>query len=121
MHNAESTIQRHNVHDYLVIVQFIAYFIQCFIDDLSVKLLQAKCGCTINGRNVNHLLYADDSVLLAPFPQALQKLLIICEQNATENELTYNVKNTKYVCFISKKLGEMYIPNVYMNFIQKFG
>ena len=37
-----------------------------------------KIGCNFNCVYVNHLVYADDTILLAPSPSALQKLLKCC-------------------------------------------
>ena len=42
---------------------------------------------------VNHLIYADNSVILAPTPQALQKLLHIYV-NHMQMMLMYNTKKT---------------------------
>ena len=42
-----------------------------YIDDLSTGFTKFKIGCNFNGVFVNHLVYADDTVLLAPSPSAL--------------------------------------------------
>jgi hypothetical protein len=86
-----------------------------FIDDLSVQLSGSKIGCTMNNVFFNNLNYADDSVLLAPSPSALQKLLKICEDFAVSNDMTYNVRKTVCVCFQSIKLCNLPIPTVYLN------
>ena len=65
-----------------------------FMDDLSVQLNRVQIGCHINNVSFNHLFYADDSVILAPTPLALQKLLNICDDFAKTNELMYNTKKT---------------------------
>ena len=50
-----------------------------YLDSLSVKLSASGVGCTFNSKCFNHLVYADDTVLLAPSPKALQQSLInIC-------------------------------------------
>ena len=54
-----------------------------FMNDVSVQLSQLFSGC--NAMNFNHLFYADDSVLLAPSPHALQELLDICVKYAECN------------------------------------
>ena len=41
-------------------------YFNVFVEDLSQILLQSKVGCHINGELVNHLFYADDTVLVAP-------------------------------------------------------
>ena len=48
------------------------------MDDLSVVLGYSPVGCNVNNIAMNHMFYADDSVLLAPSPRALQKLFDIC-------------------------------------------
>ena len=45
-----------------------------YIDDLSTNL----SGCIINGVFINHMMDADDSVLIAPSPAAVQKLIDCC-------------------------------------------
>ena len=42
------------------------YFIPIFVqlDQLSVKLNQESIGCFVGGKLVNHLMYADDLVLI---------------------------------------------------------
>ena len=58
---------------------------------MSVNLNRIRDGCVLNDCQVNHLFYADDAVLLAPSPSAMQKLLAICDKFASEHELVYNV------------------------------
>ncbi len=68
------------------------------MDDLSVILNECRIGCNISDVYINHMFYADDSVLLAPSPLALQKMLDICYEYFCEFELKYNVK--KSVCMV---------------------
>ena len=46
---------------------------------LSSTLNDAKVGCITNGVYMNHLMYADDLVLIAPSVRALQVLLSYCD------------------------------------------
>ena len=46
----------------------------------------------------NHLVYADDTVLLAPSPKALQMLIDICVAFGIENDIVYNREDQVYVC-----------------------
>ena len=48
-----------------------------YIDELSIILNSQFFGCYINSICYNHLVYADDTVLLAPSPKALQMLIDI--------------------------------------------
>ena len=66
------------------------------MDELGTN--DAKCGCNMNEKFINHLMYADDSCIIAPSPSALQKLLNICTSFAIESSTVYNEKkDTMYV------------------------
>jgi len=75
-------------------------FFNVYMDDLSAILNTSVTGCRMNGVNYNHLMYADDLVLLAPSARALQTLLKICDMFADVNDVTYNT--TKTVCMFIK-------------------
>ena len=62
------------------------------MDNLSKKLNNSKVGCMFKDIRLNHLFYADDTVILASTPHALQYLLKICSKYAQEHELTFNIK-----------------------------
>ena len=49
-----------------------------YIDDLSVNSKMCPTGCIAGGTNVNHLMYADDIVLLSPSATGLSLLLHTC-------------------------------------------
>ena len=86
------------------------------MDDLSVKLKNAKLGCVINDTCINHLFYADDTVLMASSPYALQYLKSICEQYAKANELLFNMKKSVCMSIIPKTMSKLItVPNLYLN------
>ena len=91
------------------------YLFNLYIDDLSVKLNNVSTGCIFNGGRINHLFYADDAVLLAPSPHAMQQLLNVCDDFACEQELIYNVKKTFCVCVRPKWLKNITIPNMFLS------
>ena len=86
-----------------------------YIDELSCRLYSSKIGCVLNSTYFNHIVYADDTVLLAPSPTALQKLLDICSEYACTHSLIYNETKTKYMCIRPPKRKDLYIPNVTLN------
>ena len=86
-----------------------------YMNDLSQSLSASKVGCNINGLFINHLLYADDSCLLAPSPSALQKLLRICEEFANSNCVIFNETKTKCMVVKPKGLSRLYVPSVFLN------
>ena len=86
-----------------------------YMNDLSVKLTNLGVGCKINGIFINHLLYADDSCLLAPSPSALQQLLSLCEEFANQNTVIFNETKTKCMVVKPKNLKTLYIPAITLN------
>ena len=86
-----------------------------YIDSLSIELYASSVGCTLNTKCFNHLIYADDTVLLAPSPKALQNLINICVNFAEKHGLVYNERKTKFMCIKPAALKNMYVPNVELN------
>ena len=83
-----------------------------FVDDLSVALN----ACRGHGKVIiNHLMYADDLVILAPYVAGLSKLLSICEIFGECNDIIFNQKKSASLYFISKMLKGAHLPNVYLN------
>ena len=48
------------------------------MDGLSSSLSNTPTGCAIGGVMVNHIMYADDLVIISPSVKGLQRLLGIC-------------------------------------------
>ena len=86
-----------------------------YIDELSYTLNATPAGCKLNALRVNHLLYADDVVLLAPSPSAMQILLNTCSEFARNNELKYNVKKSVSMCIKPKWLKNMVLPDLMLD------
>ena len=68
-----------------------------------------KYGCIINGISVNHLLYADDTGLIAPSTYALQQLILSCQSFDKVNEITFNSKKCKNICISPKKKSDVHV------------
>lgn len=75
-------------------------FFNLYMDELSDKLTKSDYGCIINNVRMNHLFYADDTVVVASSPNGLQKLLDICSDYASTYELKFNAKKTH--CMVMK-------------------
>ena len=65
---------------------------QHFVDDLSVALNACRVGCCVGNVIINHLMYADDLVILAPYVAGLSKLLSICGIFGESNDIIFNQK-----------------------------
>ena len=61
------------------------------MNKLSLNLTQLGVGCIYNDIIVNHLFYADGTVLMGSSPAALQKLI-------SESEKSFN-KSVEKVCY----------------------
>lgn len=69
-----------------------------YVDGLSDILNKSNVGCIMNGTFINHLIYADDTVLIAPSAHALQILLKHCDIYAIDCDIIYNAKKTVCMC-----------------------
>ena len=81
---------------YLSERHIILKVVYCILDVLSKTLNQCNVGCHYYSICVNHLFYADDSVLIAPSPMVHKQLIDVDDKYSIENEITYNA--TKTVC-----------------------
>jgi hypothetical protein len=96
-----------------------------YIDSLSDKLSKTNAGCVLDSVCFNHLFYADDSVIMAPSPSALQQLLLVCEEYGLQYELLYNTKKTVCMAFLPKCLKKRNIPKIHLcgvelNWVQEY-
>jgi exonuclease III len=90
------------------------YFFNIYVDDLSKQLASEKVGCYMNNRCMNHLFYADDTILLAPTVHGLQRLIDVCKCFGDSNDITYNFKKSVCTAFIPNVLRNLYIPQVFL-------
>ena len=84
-------------------------FFNVYMNKLSSALNDAKVGCITNGVYMNHLMYADDLVLIAPSVRALQVLLSYCDSFAKDNDVKYNAKKTVCMFVRPKELKSHYL------------
>ena len=86
-----------------------------FLEELSVRLIKKGIGCYINDQCFNHICYADDMIIIAPSPVALQELLYVCEGYANEFEMLYNYKKTVCMKFLPKLFNYLVNPVIYLD------
>ncbi len=92
-------------------------FFNIYVNDLSCTLQSTRLGCNLNGTQINHLLYADDTVLIASTPSALQGLINICIDFAACNEITYNAKKSRVLC-MQPQGQRLFVPEFVVDGIQ---
>ena len=86
-----------------------------YMDELSLRLQKSNVGCNCNGLFINHLVYADDMVLIAPSAGALQSMLNICCDYSVTHSITYNEKKTVTMYIKSAKIKPHHIPCIMLN------
>ena len=48
------------------------------MDDLTIALNKCNTGCVIGSTTINHIMYADDFVILSPSVSGLCELMQVC-------------------------------------------
>ena len=71
------------------------YLFNVYMDDLSEQLNSSPAGCYIGNTIINHLMYADDLVLICPSPQALRLLLRVCDLYGVAHDIKFNSDKSK--------------------------
>ena len=69
------------------------------MDNLSAQLRACNTGCMVGDTLVNHLMYADDLVVLSPSSAGLQQLLDICSVYGLQHDIIFNAsKSAVLIC-----------------------
>ena len=91
------------------------HLFKVYIDDLSVILNSLKIGCSVSDILINHLMYADDLVLICPSSAGLQKLLNVCQQFGLDNDIKFNSKKSAILTFLPESKKKFLIPPFTLN------
>ena len=86
------------------------HFFNVYVDDLSSKLNKMNIGCVMDEFIINHLLYADDIVLVSPSSAGLKKLLEVCELFGKENDILFNATKSAIMFFKSNCIPSFKMP-----------
>ena len=86
-----------------------------YMDGLSSSLSNTPTGCSIGGVMVNHIMHADDLVIISPSVKVLQRLLDICAVYGQTHDILFN--DDKTVCMYMPAKSSFYIntPAVCLN------
>ena len=91
------------------------YLFNVYVDELSEKLNKCNVGCNLNRLLINHIMYADDLVLISPSSAGLSQLLRECEKFGTRHDVKYNAKKSAVMIYRSMTLKGCTIPNFNLN------
>ena len=61
----------------------------------NARLDEAQAGVKIAGRNINNLIYADDTTLMAESEEELKSLLMKVKEESEKVGLKFNIQKTK--------------------------
>ena len=86
------------------------YLFNIYLDDLSSILKKQYAGCLIANQIINHLLYADDLVLMCPSFRGLQDLLDICGDYAEKHDIKFNTKKSVVLIRRNKLMKDAVVP-----------
>ena len=86
-----------------------------YMDGLSSSLSNTPTGCAIGGVMVNHIMYADDLVIISPSVKGLQRLLDVCAVYGQTHDILFN--DDKTVCMFMPAKSSFYIntPALFLN------
>ena len=65
----------------------------------NVRLDEAQAGIKIAGRNINNLIYADDTTLMAESEEELKSLLMKMKEESEKVSLKLNIQKNKIMAF----------------------
>ena len=90
------------------------YLFNICIDDLSVILRNSVYGCYFRDECYNHLIYADDLMLLTTSPSAMQELVTLCAGYFADNHLVISESKSKCMVITPQNL-DIELPLLFVN------
>ena len=92
------------------------YIFNVYTDDLSTRLNALPIGCVLGDLTINHLMYADDLVLISPSTRGLFRLISECQQYGIEFDILYNPLKSAVMFFKPKFMSKINMPVFRMNY-----
>ena len=91
------------------------FLFNVYMDDLSVNLKKCPTWSIAGGTVVNHLMYADDIVLLSPSATGLCLLLHVCGKYGLDHDIRFNSKKSAVIIFRNSSVKDYSFPSFEMN------
>ena len=92
-----------------------SYFFNVYIDDLSKRLNKFRIGCVLGDSLLNHLMYADDLVLISPSTYGMSKLIEECQKYGLEFDIKFNSNKSAIMFFLSDTMDNINLPPFKIN------
>ena len=77
-----------------------------YVNDLSAQLQKLPVGCCCGDMVVNHLMYADDIVLLAPSGKGMQTIIDTTYAYGNAYDIIFNLTKSQVMFYDTLKIGE---------------
>ena len=84
-----------------VVYSHHTFLIYIYMDDLTIALNKCNTRCVIRSTTINHLMYADDLVILSPSVSRLSELMQVCGLYGLNHDIKYNSKKSAVLIFKS--------------------
>ena len=91
------------------------HLFKIYVDDVSISLNALKIGCVTTNMIINHLMYADDIVLISPSSIGLIKLIETCEKFGEENDIKFNTTKSAILSFLPEDKKKLRTPTFHLN------
>ncbi|CAL4204669.1 unnamed protein product, partial [Meganyctiphanes norvegica] len=87
-----------------------SHLFNVYVDDLSTRLNKLPIGCKLGDLLINHLMYADDLVLISPSTRGLYELIAECQNYGIEFDILFNPKKSATMFFKPQYLSKINMP-----------
>ena len=94
-----------------------------YVNDLSVQLQKLPVGCCCGDMVVNHLMYADDIVLLAPSGNGMQTIIDTTYAYGNAYYIIFNITKSQVMFYDTLKIGEaanIMLGDTVLNVVQTY-
>ena len=91
------------------------HLFKVYVDELSTILNKLQTGCSVTNIIINHLMYADDIVLLSPSTGGLITLIEACQQFGLDNDIKFNSLKSAILPFLPEDKKKYRTPTIQMN------
>ena len=91
------------------------FLFNVYMDDLSTRLNKLNIGCTVGYIRINHIMFADDLVLISPSTQGMSKLLSECQRYGIECDIMFNPKKSAVMFIKPEFMKNAKLPDFDIN------
>ena len=94
-----------------------------YVNDLSVQLQKLPVGCCCGDMVVNHLMYADDIVLLAPSGKGMQTIIYTTYAYGNAYDIIFNITKSQVMFYDTLQIGEaanIMLGDTVLNVVQTY-